>query len=250
MDLEPECRGCGTDRLYYRDTTNHTYYCRECHSVSTKPEKKIEPAELFESYEAAVAASETALVQAKKIEPTVIGVSSIETAEAATWASQAGRAIASTRRELEKQRDQIAKPLHAAWKKAREGYDAPLKLLGRLEKHLADGLLQYNALQAQAQAKALAEIAPTAEPAEIARTIEATNADVDGASRRQRWIARGSDGQPLPNTPAEAAARCLQIPAQFWILDHARLHAMARAQKSELAITGVEAVDEGSIIFK
>lgn len=210
---------------------------------------KVEPAELFASYEEALAASEVALVQARTIEPTVTACT-IATPEQAAWAGQAGQAIAKTRRELESRRDDAAKPLFKAYKQARAGFDAPLKLLMRLEKHLADGLRDYGRAQAEAQAKALAEIAPTAAPAEIARTIEATSSEVDSVSVRQHWIAVGADGKPLPVTPLEAAARGLAIPAEYWTLDAPRLHAMARTLKSDMNVAGVKSVDEKSVVFK
>ncbi len=242
------CDLCGASRLYYRDTTNHRYRCRECNDV-TKSEKKIEPADLFASYEAAVAASEVALTQARTIEPTVTACV-IANPEQAQWAGAAGQAIAKTRRELEARRDDAAKPLYKAYKAARDGFTPAIKLLDRLESHLADGLKAYGKAQAEAQAKALAEIAPTAAPAEIQRTIAATSADVDGVSHRQHWVAVGADGKPLPANPLEAAARGLAIPAEYWILDAPKLHALARTLKDAMAVTGVKAVDEKTVVFK
>jgi hypothetical protein len=242
------CDLCGASRLYYRDTTNHVCYCKACHA-GDRIMSKVEPADLFASYEAALAASEVALVQAKQIEPTVIGVSSITTPDQAAWAGQAGQAIAKTRRRLEDQRDAAAKPLFAAYKAARDGFKPALDLLGHLESTLKNGLREYAGAQAIAQAAALKAIAPAAAPAEIARTIEATSSEVENVSLRQHWIARGADGGALPTTPMEAAQRGLAIPAEYWVLDAARLHKLAREQKDALSIVGVQAFDEKSVVF-
>lgn len=200
-DDEPTCDDCGASPTYYTDDTNDHYYCRPCwgwhrdgkaDNVTTQPTNlpALEPAQ-----EQARVAQGHATDLLKYI--TTVKVT---TAEQEQWASGVGRQLAEQRKGLEAERDAVAKPIYAAYKRVRSWFKPPIETLDTAIAHLKT---EIGAYRRSVEEQARAQLAEATTPAEVEQATAAVVA-------------------PKPSTHTEVrhyAAKIVdvsKIPASYW----------------------------------
>jgi hypothetical protein len=203
------------------------------------------PIDWFASYTDAMAASREALTQAQAIEAQLMAVE-VTTAEQLQWAADAGRSVHTAAKNLEDQRDRAAKPWYQAYKAIRAEAAPAITILKKLKDHLGRTVTAFRAIEAAAQAKALAA-AHVVGTAEAVRTVAAVTEAPSGAVERETWAWVMADGGEVPTSLAGGARG---VPAEFWILDEAKLSRYSRAQKADLSIGGIKPVCTKSTHFR
>lgn len=158
-----------------------------------------------------------------------------------------GRELVAQIKALESERDEVALPLYRAWKRVRKWWQAPIDPRVQAKEHLRSEVGAYRDRK-RAEVKGALEHATTHE--ELTEATAAVVTKPDNLVERTDWYAEAADGQPLPKTLAEAIARKLPIPADYYVLDESRLHAEAKQHKQALNVPGVRAVSRKSSVFR
>lgn len=192
--------------------------------------------ELFKSYRAALEASNREIVDSKALATQLLAVR-CETLEQEQWAADYGNRIAVVRKAIEHRRDLAKKPWWDNYNAIQKAPKEAIDLLLQIEAHFKAEIKRSSRARLASQAAALQAAIP-AGPAEIARTVEATSGKADGVTLAEHWTWAPADGGERPATIAEAYARGLAIPPEYFLLDTKRLDREAREQKSAFAVTG------------
>lgn len=142
-------------------------------------------------------------------------------------AADAIKELRDRRKELEAERDSVAKPLRAAASKISGWFKRPIERFEAMETYLRGEIKAYHDAQAEA---ARAQLAAAASPAEVEQAVAVVAPAPQGLHFRENWSARVVDRSKLP--------------PEYLIVDQQRLDREARALKHSFAVPGVEAVVE------
>jgi len=206
------------------------------------------PADLFESYNEALAASRKAQSEADQVEAWIES-QPVETPEQVAWAAKAGKFVADQAKQLDAWRKRAKAPWLAASKAIDSEFMPAIKKLRAVKQALAGRIKAIEQAKAEAQAKALMESAPQT-PEQIERAVNVLTPPPENTQMRERWTWKVTDGGDPPATLDEAKRRGLQIPDDYWILDTARLDRESRGLKSSLSVPGIEPELDHTVVFR
>lgn len=201
--------------------------------------------ELFKSYREALAASAKEIVDSKALATQLLAVR-CETLEQEQWAADYGNRIAAVRRAIEARRDLAKKPWWDNYNAIQKAPKEAIDLLLKIEAHFKAEIKRSSTARLASQAAALQAAAP-AGPAEIARAAAETSGKAEGVTLAEHWTWAPADGGERPTTIAEAYARGLAIPPEYFLLDVKRLDREAREQKAAFNVTGTVAKREDQV---
>jgi hypothetical protein len=152
----------------------------------------------------------------------------IDSPERATWAVEEARKLRAKLREMVADKESMTKPLHEAWKAALGFFGPPIKAVENVIDALKRNAAAFHRAQIETQQKALAAAAVSSSPTEIAAAVAITTTKPAGLHEMTVWEVE------IVN-PAE-------IPAEFWIVDVARLQARAKSEKEAFNVPGCRAI--------
>lgn len=227
------CQRCDVAALYYRDTTNHKYLCRPCWDGLLEGEAMTSKKnnDTFDLDTPAAAAS-TALATANELAPTLLALRVTTPAEA-QFATDVAHQVRETKRGLEAERDAAVKPLNAVVKKIRGWFKPAIERLEEIEGHLRVEIMRHRQALEAAQAAALATATTHAE---VAQAVAVLAPKPVGLSERTAWKWEVAD----------AAA----IPAEYYVLDTARIDREVRASKDQTTIPGIRVIREAVAVLR
>jgi hypothetical protein len=152
----------------------------------------------------------------------------IDSPERAEWAVAEARKLKAQLAGMVEDKEAITKPLHASWKNALGYFGPPIKAVENVIDALKRNAAAFHRTQVEAQHKALAEAAASSSPTQIAAAVAITTAKPAGLHEMTVWELEVVN-------PAE-------IPAEFWIVDVARLQARVKAEKEAFNVPGCRAI--------
>ncbi len=204
------------------------------------------PDNLFDSYQEALIAGQTADTETQQVER-FVAEQDLSSPESMDWAAQVGAFVTKKAREL----DDVRKSAKAPWLSAARAVDdrfmPAIKRLKRVKDVLASRVKAAEEKQLRLHAAAM-QSAQT--PQQVQAAVAVLAPAPESVTHRTSWVLGASDGQPLPLTLADAKARGLPIPDDCWILDTARLAKLAREKKGAFAVAGLCAKPEKKVVFK
>lgn len=152
----------------------------------------------------------------------------IDSPERAEWAIIEARKLKTQLAGMIEDKEAITKPLHTSWKAALGFFGPPIKAVEGVIDALKRNAAAFHRTQVAAQHKALTEAAASSSPTQIAAAVAITTSKPAGLHEMTIWELEILD----------AGA----VPAEFWIIDTARLQARARAEKESFAVPGCRAI--------
>lgn len=151
----------------------------------------------------------------------------------AQWAVDAAKQIREQRRELEAERDSVAKPLRKLASDHSKRWKPAIDTLDRVERHLKNEALLFQVEERERQAAALK--AATSQE-EVADAVAVLAPKPDGLQERESWSWEVTD--------------ISQIPREYWVLDKFRIDREAREQKGALNVPGIRAVRRTTAVLR
>jgi hypothetical protein len=226
---------CGDDRLYYTDETNESYYCRACWSLVREgiPPMTAQTETLPDIAQARTMA-DAALASLQGTAAHVLAIEAVHTAEDAQAAIDEAKKYREIKRAGEAERDTVCKPLRAQATAHSKRWAGFIAMAEQLERHCKALGLDYQSRAAAQAQQALA--AGVTSHTELARAQEALTTKPAGMSVRKTYRAKVVDPS--------------KVPAQYWLIDEARLDREARAAKDKFAVPGVELVVEETAVLR
>jgi hypothetical protein len=206
-----------------------------------------EPAELFASYQDALAASDAALTDAKAAADQLLAAR-VTTDEQASWASTVGHQVAAVRKALESKRDTAKRPWYDAYQTIQKSAKPAVDLLTQIERHLKSEIGAHECRKAELQALAMPEATSREE---IAAAAAIMSPAPEGVQVRERWIWEAADGGHTNLDRATALLRGLDIPDMYWVLDKPVIDRLVKAHKGNLSevIPGLRGKLDPTIAF-
>lgn len=149
----------------------------------------------------------------------------VTTPELAEWAATTAKQVRDFKKQLEAERDSIAKPLRALAKQHTALWKPRIDAVNEVYKHLTGQISEFRQRQAAAQAAALRE-AKTAE--EVTQAVAVLTPKPEGLVERTYYSVEIVDPS--------------KVPAAYWQIDVDQLNREAREQKDAFHVPGVKLV--------
>lgn len=160
----------------------------------------------------------------------------INTAGMQAWATDTAKQLAAILKQIEAEEQSAIGPLNAVIKTIR-GWFSFKKEIEATRVHLRDAAFEFGQQAAAEQRRLLATAAETgAGQAEIAAAVAASVPAPQGLGSRDCWRARVVDRS--------------KVPAEYWVLDEARLDREAKASKGTAVVPGIEFYNEPTAVLR
>jgi hypothetical protein len=173
-----------------------------------------------------------AVTAAEALSTTMLSVE-VDSAAKLEWAVAVGHQVREYKRSLEKERDDIAKPLRALATQHTKRWKPAIDMLQSIETHLKRQIVTFQTAERARQTAALAQAAT---PAEVVQAVEALAPTPRGVQERESWSYEIVD--------------VALVPREYFVLDTARLEREAREQKAAFAVPGTKPVRKVTAVFR
>ena len=150
------------------------------------------------------------------------------------WAAQFIQSVNAKKKELETARTSITKPINQGLRAVNAVFKPPVNAYDEVERYVKNEVALSLKEERDEQTKALAEATT---PQEVARSSQALVAPMpQGLGARQVWKWRVIDPS--------------KIPAEYYVLDEARINREVRGLQDKTQIPGIEVYQEQTVVLK